>query len=104
MEIRTTDTNRYYRISLRLWRNDSWNPGYEPDCFDELEQNIPRDYPREDGGCAYLMKEADLTAIVDWWQSEAENANQGNDGNGLCGLSPDEIENGDEWSFFCREE
>lgn len=102
MIIKTTDTRKTFQLSLRLWRS-GWNCGYGPDCFADIATDIPEDYAREVGGNAYLMTQAQLDDIVTWWTDEARNASKGKDGDGLCGLTPDAIENGDEWGFFCDE-
>ena len=78
---------RLLEITLRLWRG-GWNAGYEPDCFDDIG-----------GFDAYTYTDKDADELISWWEHECENANKGEDGDGLQGLTEDEINNGDSWDF-----
>lgn len=101
MKIKTE--TRVVNISLNLWRA-GWNAGYEPDCFDDMEINFPMDNPgREYGDYAILATDEAANNLIDWWESEVESANHGEDGDGLCGLSKSEIENGGEWVLTVEE-
>jgi hypothetical protein len=95
---------RLLEITLRLWRG-GWNAGYEPDCFDDIGGYDARDghdvIDLDDCGCdkAYTYTDKDADKLISWWEHECENANRGEDGDGLQGLTEDEINNGDSWDF-----
>lgn len=98
---------RLLDISLNLWRG-GWNAGYEPDCFDDLGC-IAREghevLELDDCGCdkAYIYTDKEANELISWWESECENANKGEDGDGLQGLTEDEIGRGDEWNFSAED-
>lgn len=95
---------RLLEITLRLWRG-GWNAGYEPDCFDDIGGFDARDghnvIDLDDCGCdkAFIYTDNDADKLISWWEHECENANRGEDGDGLQGLTEDEINNGDSWDF-----
>lgn len=103
MKIKTE--TRVVTISLKLWRS-GWNAGFEPDCFDDMEPNFPIYNPERDEDEDYVILSSDnaVNDLIDWWESEVEAANRGEDGDGLCGLSEAELENGDEWVLNVEEE
>ena len=100
MEIKTE--TRTVSIALRLWRG-GWNAGYKPDCFADLENgSFAREFGKgldEEIG-AILATDADLDNLIDWWQSECDAANSGEDGEVLLALSDEERERGDEWNLI----
>ena len=69
-----------------------------------MEPNFPLDNPdRENGSNAILATDEAVNALVDWWEAEVNSANQGENGDGLCGLTEKEIEKGDEWVLTVEE-
>lgn len=66
MKFYLTDTNKYMSIEMRKLENGQWSP----DCFGDMEVNVPSIYQREDGGNAYLVTSAEFQQIVDWWENE----------------------------------
>lgn len=97
--------SKIINIALRLWRG-GWNAGYEPDCFADLENgSFAREFGKgldEETG-AILASDADTQKLIDWWQSECDAANIGEDGEVLLALSDEERERGDEWTLFTDE-
>ncbi len=98
---------RLLDISLNLWRG-GWNAGYEPDCFDDLGCVAREGHEvleLDDCGCdkAYIYTDKEADELISWWESECENANKGEDGEGLQGLTEDEIDRGDEWNFSAED-
>lgn len=92
-------------ITLKLWRG-GWNAGYEPDCFDDLENgSFAREFGKgtEEGGTAILASDADVKNLIAWWQDEVDTANRGEDGEVLVALTDEERGNGDEWDLTVDE-
>lgn len=93
-------------ITLKLWRG-GWNAGYEPDCFDDLENGS---FAREFGkgtaadGTAILASDEDAECLIAWWQGEVDAANRGEDGEVLAALTDEERDNGDEWDLIVNGE
>ena len=88
-------------ITLKLWRG-GWNAGYEPDCFDDLENGS---FAREDFAifAAILASDEDTRNLIAWWQNEVDTANRGEDGEVLAALTDEERDNGDEWNLTVDE-
>lgn len=87
MDILAVDVMKVYSIALRS--NDGYArrnvPMWSPDCFGDLECNFPINHP--DRICGYIVAtKAEVEELVDWWESEVENANWDSDyeGEGLC--------------------
>lgn len=95
--------SKIVRVALRLWRG-GWSAGYEPDCFQDLEPNFPRDHGYDRGWDAILASDADTQAMIDWWKDECDSANRGEDGECLVALTEEELERGDEWNLIVDEE
>ena len=95
---------RVLEIGLSIW---SGFPGV--DCFDDIGGPDARDghdvFELDDTGCAiaYVYTDADADKLVSWWESECENANRGEDGDGLQGLTEDEIASGDSWALSVKD-
>lgn len=87
--------NETYRISLRRYTPDGW----EPDCFHDMEPNFRRDH-RADGHGTIIATAEELDNLVDWWEEETKQANAGVSGDGLVGLTKEEIDKGVEWTLF----
>ena len=89
---------RVLEIGLSIWNGF---PGV--DCFDDLGGPDARDghdaFELDDSGCstAYIYTDEDADKLISWWESECESANRGEDGDGLQGLTEDEIASGDSW-------
>ena len=60
------DTQKCMSIEMKTWEYGQWSP----DCFGDLETNVPSMHQREDGGDAYLVTSAEFQQIVDWWEEE----------------------------------
>lgn len=95
MKIINTTTNKSVDISLRLWRG-GWNAGFEPDALQDLAAADLNECLRDEDRNP-MMSADDLRAFISWWTDEAAGANTGRDGDGLQGLTADEISRGDEW-------
>lgn len=98
--------SKIINISMKLYRG-GWNCGWEPDCFDDLENgSFAREYGKgyEEGSYTILASDADTRNLIDWWQGECDTANGGEDGDCLMALTEDEIDRGDEWALFVDEE
>lgn len=95
MIIKIKETGTIYEVTLRLWRGGFYG-GYEPDCFHDMEPNFQRDNTKEDDG-TILTTEEDFKDLINWWEEESFNANCGKTGDGLVGLTPEEIARGDKW-------
>lgn len=95
---------RTVEIMLKHWCGGQ-NGGYNPDCFDDLEPNFPESHPKRlDGDYTILASDEDVNELIDWWTDEVDNANHGEyDGDGLCCLTDEERERGDEWALFVTE-
>lgn len=89
---------RVLEIGLSIW---NVFPGV--DCFDDIGGPDARDghdvFELDDTGCspAYIYTDKDADELISWWEHECENANRGEDGDGLQGLTEDEIASGDSW-------
>lgn len=92
--VNTTD-NTKVDVTLHLWRG-GWDAGFEPDVIQDLASDDLNSRPHDDDGHP-MMSAADLQAFIDWWEDETQRANSGRDGDGLQGLTADEIDRGDEW-------
>jgi len=79
MYIYITDKEETRTISLREWDNkaDSWANG-GTDIFQDLETNVPRDFPvgDYDTDADAAMTDADYREVVEWWKAECEKYNQ----------------------------
>ena len=71
MLIRITESQKTYSVTLKVWEDNQ----YSPDCFDDLEVNVPRNRPEVDG--AYEMPQKDFDGLVGYWKSECEDFNEG---------------------------
>ena len=94
--------SKIINISMKLYRG-GWNCGYEPDCFQDLEPNFPRDHEYDAEAEAILASDAEAQSLIDWWQDECDSSNAGEDGECLQALTEDEIARGDEWALFVDE-
>ena len=102
MKIRTE--NHEYIAELRVWRG-GWNAGYDPDFLSDAEPAFfDGHYDYDSDSDTVIMTEAELKELCDWWEKEAEAASKDPDytGDGLVGLTADEIETGDEYVFICE--
>ena len=87
---------RTVNIALQKWVS-GWNAGYEPDCFEDLEVNFPMNHPkRVDGDWIIIASDAEVNGLIDWWKSECDTVNSGEEGECLY-LSEEDIGNGCEW-------
>lgn len=83
MKIYITDKNELREVALQEWdntRNDGWSPNF----FDDLEVNVPREYPVPaellddlDFAAAFADASAAMTdeeyrEMVKWWQDEVD--------------------------------
>ena len=95
---------RVLEIGLSIWNGF---PGV--DCFDDLGGPDARDghdaFELDDTGCsiAYIYTDKDADKLISWWESECESANRGEDGDGLQGLTEDEIASGDSWVLSVKD-
>lgn len=87
---------RTVEITLNLWTS-GWDAGYGPDVFDDMEPNFPCDRDRLDGSSVLVATDSEVNDLIDWWTDEVSSANKGIDGDGLCGLTDDQISSGCEW-------
>lgn len=97
--------SKIINITLKLWRG-GWNAGYEPDCFDDLENgSFAREFGKgtADGGTAILASDEDAKRLIAWWQGEVDAVNRGEDGEVLAALTGEERDNGDEWNLIVDE-
>ena len=97
MIIRTTDTHKAYKPTLKFWTG-GWNAGYGPDCLEDLSEGDTTLSNRDQFGNIYLTA-AEYAEFSAWWTAECDNANHGIDGDGLLGLDDEQIEAGNGWSF-----
>ena len=95
MKIRNITTNKDVDVSLRLWRG-GWSAGFEPDALQDLAEADLNECPRDEDGNPMMSADM-LKDFIGWWTDEAARANTGRDGDGLQGLTADEIDRGDEW-------
>ena len=95
MTIKTSD-GKVYDVILKLWDGNGWSP----DCFGDLAAGDLRCYPHDDGGSP-VMQAGQLADMVSWWEEETANANRGVDGDGLQGLTPEQIDRGYAWCLVC---
>lgn len=82
-------------VSLYIWRG-GWDAGPEPDVLQDLAAADLNDCPRDEDGNPMMSADM-LKDFIDWWTDEVARANTGRDGDGLQGLTAEEIERGDEW-------
>ena len=83
--------SRIVKITLSLWKD-----GCSPDCFGDLESNFARSHACDDAG-RVIATDAEVDELIGWWEEEVENANKGISGDGLEGLTEEELEAGAEW-------
>ena len=92
MKIYITDKSEVREITLRTW--DARN--YSPDCFADLADDLPRDYPiSEDDRWEYdavcAMTDQDYRETVEWWNNEINGYNARRESNWFVeDLSADE--------------
>lgn len=98
MKIKNMNTHENVNISLRLWRG-GWDAGFEPDALQDLAEADLNACPRDEDRNP-MMSADELEAFVAWWTEEVARANTGRDGDGLQGLTADEISRGDEWMLL----
>lgn len=73
MLIKITETQKTYSVTLKCWEDNQ----YSPDCFDDIEVNVPLNYPQAAGSDAYEMPQKDFDDLVDYWESECADFNEG---------------------------
>lgn len=95
MKIINSTTNKSVDVALRLWRG-GWNAGFEPDVLQDLAADDLNNCPHDEDHNPMMSADA-LKDFVDWWTGEIVRSNSGRDGDGLQGLTADEISRGDEW-------
>jgi hypothetical protein len=98
--------SKIINITMKLWRG-GWDAGYEPDCFDDLENgNFAREFGKGTvtDGTAILASDEDAERLISWWQGEVDTANRGEDGEVLAALTDEERGNGDEWDLIVNGE
>lgn len=85
MKLFLTDTNEMKEISLRVWANNE----YSPDCFSDLETNIPQTHKMLDldGDTAYCVTSEEYADLVAFWGEECR-----------CMTSGETGQNGDDYS------
>lgn len=66
MRFYLTDTHEEREILVRPWTGC----GYGPDCFGDLEPNVPRDHDTVDGDDAYLCTANEYDELVKFWTEE----------------------------------
>ena len=100
MRIYITDKNETRKITLKVWDNKT-NNGWSPDCFGDLADTLPTDYPisyedsvEHDASCA--MTDKDYRETVEWWEDEVAKYNAHKRGWFTENLSEDE--RGEEWA------
>lgn len=90
MRIYINDTHEVRTITLRSWQNGSWSP----DLFQDLADDLPREYPADDAareaGADCAMSDEDYRNTVDWWQREIELYNNHDDSWFVENLDSDE--------------
>ena len=89
------DADTAFTVTLRKWTGHE----YEPDCFHDMEPNFPRDNTVDADGAIHTTQ-AEFDDLIDWWRTEVDNANHGETGDGLVGLTAEEIADGQEWSLI----
>lgn len=92
--INSTDNSRV-DVSLYIWRG-GWDAGPEPDVLQDLAASDLNECPRDEDRNPMMSADM-LKDFIDWWTDEVARANTGRDGDGLQGLTVDEIDRGDEW-------
>lgn len=93
---------RIVSISLKLWK-PGWNGRYTVDHFDDLETDFCSTHKRFNGSEILEATEDELSELIEWWSEEVEASNNGIDGEGLRGLTAEQIEDGYEWVLFEEE-
>ena len=73
MLIRITETQKEYKVTLKALEYGQW----QQDCFGDIEVNVPLNYPQAAGSDAYEMPQKDFDDLVDYWESECEDFNEG---------------------------
>lgn len=63
------------------------------------DQTIPTHPDRLPGSDVIVSSDDDLDDMLDFWYTAAYASNQGQDNDGLDGLTEEEIERGDQWIF-----
>ena len=103
MTIYIIDKGKTCLVTLRQWEDGI---GWSPDCFAELETNIPLDYPANDydTDASAAMTYAEYIAAMEWWQAEVDAYNLRLENSWFVeGLSSDEIAEeyakGREWTL-----
>lgn len=92
-----TTPTRTVTVSLRRYTG-GWDSNYSPDCLQDLEPDFPRTHPdRLPGSDVIVSSDEDLDDMLDFWYTAAYASNQGQDNDGLDGLTEEEIERGDQW-------
>lgn len=92
--INSTDNSRV-DVSLYIWRG-GWDAGPEPDVLQDLAASDLNECPHDEDGNPMMSADM-LKDFIGWWTDEVARANTGRDGDGLQGLTADEIDRGDEW-------
>ena len=77
MKIYISDKHEIREITLREWKNGNLSP----DCFDDMETNVPHDFPtdpdnEEAEDTSATMTEKDYNDIVEWWRDECRMYNE----------------------------
>lgn len=73
MKFYLADTSKYMTIEMRTWEREQWTP----DFFGDMETNVPLEWPREDGGDAYICTSKDFRDLVDFWEEECRRMREG---------------------------
>lgn len=103
MIIYIIDKDQTCLVTLRKWEDGI---GWSPDCFGDLEVNIPVDYPAKDydTDASAAMNYSEYIAHMEWWQAEVDAYNLRLENSWFVeGLSSDEIAEeyakGREWTL-----
>lgn len=78
MTIYVKGTDKAYDVTLCAWNGDQ----YEPDCFDDFEEDLPLRYPVIDQyacriDCQVGMTQEDFDGMTAYWQREVDDYNNG---------------------------
>ena len=73
MLIRVKETQKEYKVRLCAWEYDEW----QPSCFNDMEVNVPINYPQVEGSNAYEMPQKDFDDLIGYWESECNDFNEG---------------------------
>ena len=71
MLIRVKETGKVFNVTLKSWEDGQ----YTPDMFSDLEVNVPVEHEMVDD--AYEMPQAEFDGLVDYWESECADFNEG---------------------------